>query len=76
MPDSKDNTAEFRIRNYQHIIQHILPIFDNYPLLKEAILIMANPSLSKEQKDNLITNIKFKSELGIPTAYCSNLLLG
>ena len=86
VPDSKDNTAEFRIRNYQHIIQHILPIFDNYPLLtskhfhfnlfKDAILIMANPSLSKEQKDNLITNIKFKSELGIPTAYCSNLLLG
>ena len=86
MPDSKDNTAEFRIRNSQHIIQHILPIFDNYPLLtskhfhynlfKDAILIMANPSLSKEQKDNLITNIKFKSELGIPTAFCSNILLG
>ena len=86
MPDSKDNTAEFRIRNYQHIIQHILPIFDNYPLLtsknfhynlfKDAILIMANPSLSKEQKDNLITNIKFKSELGIPTALQPSLLLG
>ena len=39
---------------------------------------MANPSLSKEQKDNLITNIKFKSELGIPTAYISPawLILG
>lgn len=81
MPDSKDNTAEFRIRNYQHIIQYILPIFDKHPLLtskhfhydlfKEAILIMANPSLSKEQKDILITEIKVKSELGIPTDYIS-----
>nr|YP_010835438.1 hypothetical protein QLP32_mgp05 [Perenniporia fraxinea]WFS78671.1 hypothetical protein [Perenniporia fraxinea] len=81
VPDSKDNTAEFRIRNYQHIIQHILPIFDKYPLLtskhfhynlfKEAILIMANPSLSKEQKDILITEIKVKSELGIPIDYIS-----
>ena len=81
VPDSKDNTAEFRIRKYQHIIQYILPIFDKYPLLtskhfnydlfKEAILIMANPSLSKEQKDKLITDIKIKSELGIPTDYIS-----
>ena len=81
VPDSKDNTAEFRIRNYQHIIQYILPIFDKYPLLtskhfhynlfKEAILIMANPSLSKEQKNKLITDIKIKSELGIPTDYIS-----
>ena len=81
MPDSKDNTAEFRIRNYQHIIQTILPIFDKYPLLtskhfhynlfKEAILIMANPALSKEQKDKLITEIKGKSDLGIPTDYIS-----
>ena len=81
VPDSKDNTAEFRIRNYQHIIQYILPIFDKYPLLtskhfhyslfKEAILIMANPSLSKEQKDKLIIQIKAKSELGIPSDYIS-----
>ena len=27
VPNSKDNTAEFRIRNIQHIIQYILPIF-------------------------------------------------
>lgn len=33
VPNSKDNTAEFRIRNIQHIIQYILPIFDKYPLL-------------------------------------------
>lgn len=82
VPDSKaPEAAEFRIRNYQHIIQYILPIFDQYPLLtskhfhydlfKEAILIMANPSLSKEQKDKLITEIKVKSKLGIPTEYVS-----
>ena len=81
VPESKDNTAEFRIRNYQHIIQYILPIFDKYPLLtskhfnyalfKEAILIMADPSLSIEQKDKLINEIKVKSELGIPNDYVS-----
>ena len=81
VPNSKDNTAEFRIRNIQHIIQYILPIFDKYPLLtskhfhyslfKEAILIMANPLISKEQKDKLITEIKLKSESGIPTDYIS-----
>ena len=81
VPESKDNTAEFRIRNYQHIIQYILPIFDKYPLLtskhfnyalfKKAILIMADPSLSIEQKDKLINEIKVKSELGIPTDYVS-----
>lgn len=31
--NSKDNTIEFRIRNTQHIIQYIDPIFDKYPLL-------------------------------------------
>lgn len=81
VPNSKDNTAEFRIRDFKHIIQYILPIFDKYPLLtskhfnynlfREAILIMANPLISKEQKDKLITEIKFKSELGIPTDYIS-----
>ena len=70
IPDSKDNTAEFRIRNIQHIIQHILPIFDNHPLLtskhfsyslfKEAILISANGELSKDIKENLINELKIK----------------
>ena len=81
VPNSKDKTAEFRIRDIQHIIQYILPIFDNYPLLtskhynysffKEAILIMANPSLSKEMKDKLISEIKSKCLNGIPTDYVS-----
>lgn len=78
---SKDNTAEFRIRNIHHIIQYILPIFDKYPLLtskhfnynlfREAILIMADPLISNEQRDKLITDIKIKSESGIPTDYIS-----
>ena len=81
VPNYKDNTAEYRIRDIQHIIQYILPIFDNYPLLtrkhylyslfKEAILIMSNPSLSKEMKDKLISEIKTKSLNGIPTDYVS-----
>lgn len=81
VPNSIDNTAEFRIRNIQHIIQYILPIFNKYPLLtskhfhynlfREAILIMANPLISKEQKDHLITELKLKSESGIPTGYIS-----
>ena len=79
--NAKDNTAHYRVRNIQHIIQYILPIFDNYPLLtrkhylyslfKEAILIMSNPSLSKEMKDKLISEIKTKSLNGIPTDYVS-----
>jgi LAGLIDADG endonuclease len=50
VPNSKDNTAEFSIRNIQHIIQYVLPIFDTFPLLtrkyfhyklfRDAILIM------------------------------------
>ena len=79
--NSNDNIAEFRIRKIHHIIKYILPIFDKYPLLtskhynysffKEAILIMANPSLSKEMKDKLISEIKSKCLNGIPTDYVS-----
>ena len=71
VPNSNDNVAEFRVRDIQLIIQHVLPIFDNYPLLtskhfnysifREAILIMGNPSLSKEVKDDLINKLKSKS---------------
>src|ERR1700712_2220533 len=81
IPDSKDNTAEFRIRNIQHIIQQILPIFDNHPLLtskhfsyflfKEAILISANSSLSKDKKENLINELIIKNLNGIPSEYVS-----
>lgn len=56
------------MRNIQHIIQYILPIFDSYPLLtskyfkydifKKAILIMNDSSLSNEEKDKKISYLK------------------
>lgn len=79
----KSNTAEFRVRNIQHIIEFILPIFDTFPLLtskyfyyakfKEAILIINNPSLSKEEKDRLITSIKESTIL--PSGFISPIWL-
>lgn len=76
--NDQSNTAEFRVRNIQHIIEFILPIFDTFPLLtskyfhytkfKEAILIMNNSSLSGEEKDRLITAIKDKT---LPDHYIS-----
>jgi len=78
VPNSKDNTAEFRVRNIQHIINHIIPIFDKYPLLtskffkynlfKKAIFIMNDSSLSKEEKDKLISILKSQS---LPDNYIS-----
>jgi hypothetical protein len=76
--DEKNNMAVFRIRDYKNIIKFILPIFDVCPLLtskyfdysifREAILIMNNPSLSKEEKNNLISKIKAKQ---LPIDYIS-----
>lgn len=81
IPDSKDNTAEFRVRNIQHIIQHILPIFDkctlltskhySYFLFREAILIASNKEISKEAKEILISELKMKQLKGIPLDYVS-----
>lgn len=66
----KDNNAEYRVRDIKHIIQYILPIFDTFPLLtskhfnyikfKEAILIINDTSLTKEQKHILISTIKMQ----------------
>ena len=81
VPNSKENMAEYRIRNIQHIIQYVLPIFDNhllltskyynYKLFKEAILIMTNKSLTKDKKDLLISRLKESSLYGIPLGYVS-----
>jgi Cytochrome C and Quinol oxidase polypeptide I/LAGLIDADG endonuclease len=78
VPNSKDNTAEFRIRNIQHIIQYILPIFDTFPLLtskyfyfklfREAILIMNDSALTKEEKDKQISSLKIQT---MPDNYTS-----
>jgi len=65
-----ETNAEFRVRNIQHIIDYLLPIFDSFPLLtskyfnyikfKEAILIYNDNTLTKEDKNNLISVIKAK----------------
>jgi hypothetical protein len=65
-----ENMAEYRIRDLKSILQHIIPIFDKYPLLtskyfnydlfKQAALIFSNPVLSKEKKDELLTELKSK----------------
>ena len=75
---AKDNTAHYRVRNIQHIIQYILPIFDTYPLLtskyfnydlfKKAILIMNDSSLSNQEKDEKISYLKSQS---LPDNYIS-----
>lgn len=62
--------AEFRIRDTKKIVQHIIPIFDKYPLLtskyynydlfKQVAIIKTNSSLSTAQKHILISEIKSK----------------
>jgi hypothetical protein len=56
------NMAEYRIRDLKSILQHIIPIFDKYPLLtskyfnydlfKQAALIFSNPILTKKKRTN------------------------
>lgn len=86
VPNSINNMAEFGIRNIQHIVQYILPIFDkhdlltskyfHYNLFRQAIILMVDPSLSKNEKDKLISELKFKDLNGIPNDFIKNLLLG
>jgi len=76
--DAKDNTAHYRVRNIQHIIHYILPIFDSYPLLtskyfyydlfKKAILIINDSSLSNQEKDEKIDYLKAQC---LPVNYIS-----
>lgn len=67
----KTNTVEFCVGNMQHIIDFILPIFDSFPLLtskhyhyinfKQALFIANNSNFTKEEKNSLITIIKYKT---------------
>lgn len=62
--------AEFRIRDTKKIVQHIIPIFDKYPLLtskyynydlfKQVAIIKTNSSLSTNQRHILISELKNK----------------
>jgi hypothetical protein len=59
--------GEYRVRDRKVIINHIIPLFTAYPLLtskyfhfnrfKQAATIMIDTSLSKSQKDTLITEL-------------------
>lgn len=78
--DSKNSMAVYRVRNKKHILKYIIPIFDahllltskhfKYNLFKEAILISNNSMLSVEEKNLLISNLKFKSKK-LPKNYVS-----
>ena len=65
---SKDNMAEYSLKNVNNIINYIIPIFDQYPLLtskyfnynlfRQAAFILIDKSLSSLQKHNLLTELK------------------
>jgi hypothetical protein len=65
---SKDNMAEYSLRDVNKIINNIIPIFDNYSLLtskyfnynlfRQAAFILNNNSLSSLQKHKLLTDLK------------------
>lgn len=65
IPNSKDNCAEYRVRDINNIIKYIIPVFDKYPLLtskyynyikfKNAINIYIS---NCNNKDEIIINIK------------------
>lgn len=79
VPNSKDNSAEFRIRDMRTIIDVILPIFDKYTLLtskqfhyllfRKAILLYSDSTLSFAEKDKQLTLLKSQS---LPKNYISS----
>lgn len=76
----KNSMAVFRVRDKKHIIEHILPLFDTYPLLtrkhfkylifKRAILISNDTKLSLEEKDAAIFKLQVQQN-NIPENYKS-----
>ena len=76
-----NNIAYYRIRNYKHIINYILPIFEKYPLLttkyyyynlfKKAILIMADSNITIDKKDKEISSLSIMYKEGIPNNFSS-----
>jgi hypothetical protein len=62
--------AEFRVRNKQLLLQHIIPLFDqnrlltskyyDYELFKQALLVASNASLTSPQKHIMLTELKNK----------------
>lgn len=72
-------TARYRLRNVEHIILHLIPIFDKYPLLtskyynydlfKQAALILYDKNLTSKEKDVKLQNLKRNKN--IPNNYIS-----
>jgi len=70
--------AEYRLRDVKKIIQHIIPLFDKYPLLtskyynydlfKQAAYILTDTSIPITQRHILLTELKSKV---IPDNYVS-----
>jgi hypothetical protein len=62
--------AEYCLQDVKKIIQHIIPLFDNYPLLtskyynydifKQAAFILTDTSISTTDKNILLNNLKSK----------------
>ena len=75
---TKNNCAEYSIRNINHIIENIFPIFDNYPLLtnkyhsyikfKESIKIYVS-DINEEEKLSKIDSINFTEKESISLAW-------
>lgn len=65
--DNNNNIVSYIIKNKEHLLNIIIPIFDKYPLLtskrlnylkfKESLLISNNNNLSQVEKLSLINNI-------------------
>lgn len=78
--DEKNKQAVFRVRNKTHILKHIIPLFDAFPLLtskhfkysvfKEALLISINDKLSIKEKNIAIIKLK-ELQVTIPANYKS-----
>lgn len=72
-------TARYRLRNVEHILVHLIPIFDKYPLLtskyynydlfKQAALILYDKNLTSKEKDVKLQNLKRNKN--IPNNYIS-----
>ena len=75
---SKDNMAEYSLRDVKKIISIIIPIFDKYPLLtskyfnynlfRQAAFILNDISISSAEKNKLLADLKTKVR---PDSYVS-----
>lgn len=72
-------TARYRLRNVEHILLYLIPIFDKYPLLttkyynydlfKKAALILSDKNLRAKEKDAKLNRLK--KSTSIPNDYIS-----